>query len=145
MKGRELGSMYIENDVIQILETDPKETEDERKAFFMIVAPAIKYYAYDARIVTEWWALVDELPVGYACLTERGKEEVQFFVVVTDERRGVGLGKLMIRFATDQAIRHRKRMIVAIVKNDNRAYSVLEDEGFEPVEPGLLRKELKWQ
>lgn len=77
-------------------------------------------------------------------------EGVVLSAIVVNDYRRLGLGRFMIRLATDQAIRYRKRTIMAEVENTNEgALKILDEEDFEKQpeqHPGytLLKKELKW-
>jgi ribosomal protein S18 acetylase RimI-like enzyme len=150
MIGRELGSMMIEDRVIQVIETEATKTVDNRADFLATVAGADFSAFIGSVIVTEWWALVgaEKQPIAYASLVaaDADSPEVSLLVIVHPDFRGRGVGKFMTRFATDQAIRFRKRSIVCKVEPSSPIVRTLMDEEFDP-DPSrrAFRKVLKWR
>ena len=158
MTERLLGHMQIANDKIQIAEVE--FSEDVIRKWYRDAHGSLDGYEPKPQNEIEWFAFLthkgnETLPhatiVSYAALTPIENNEVRFRWIVSREYRGWGLGKLMARFATDQAIRNRKRAIVIDVEKSNEiALKILEDEEFEVVphqESGIvgMRKELRWQ
>ena len=142
---REIGSMQIENERVVFVETNPATMGEAREQFFQSIG--LGTTGLLSQIVTEWWAKIGEESIGYACLTEYANEEVKLLALVIPKYRGTGVGKLMIRLATDQAIRYRKRAIRVNRGDTNEVgLRILEDDEYErPVNEDVLRKELKWQ
>lgn len=148
MIGSEIGSMSIENDRVLIVETNPEMTKELKDEFFVNIPKSDLRCEYQGAIIAaEWLATIDDLLIGIGWLLDISDDWVALFVVVHPERRGVGLGKLMIKLATDMAIRHRKRVILIPVKECNDAAQyILEGEEFELTPDGTMyRKDLKWQ
>ncbi len=152
MKERELGSMQIANERIRVVEKSSDVDKDPQTQFSQGWPPLLDDYL-GATVLTEWWAMTEEQKlIGWATLfvTPGIEESVALWACVAEDRRRSGLGKLMIRMGTDQAIRYRKRTIWAEVLATNAAaLSILDDEEFEKqpeAHPGfvVLRKELKW-
>lgn len=166
MSERELGSMQIANERIVITEVPisqesivvdgvVKSVAIERRSPFMD-KDAYTPFLHEQRggiIQAEWYAeTMEGKVVAWAMIVHGldGPDTVILFACVTTPYRRLGLGKFMIRLGTDQAIRYRKRTILAEVANTNTvALAIAEDEEFEKqpeAHPGftLLRKELKW-
>lgn len=153
---RLIANMQIENDVIRVVEVPPFQQEYP-VADFLHTIPGVIVPTLEDRVMAEWLALCGDRLVGAGVLVENGAIqmmacEVDLQVAVHVDYRGFGLGKLMIRTATDLAIRHRRRLIVALVAQvDLAAITVLDFEDFEPdpIVPGSLnvvyKKVLKWQ
>lgn len=150
MIARALGGMQIANDRIVVVE---RELSDQERAPFVIYRDPALLADSHAKIYKEWVALTGEqVIVGVGVLFEMGDNEsvVVLSAYVSPDYRRVGLGRLMLRFGTDQAIRYRKRTILAKTTDNNAAaLRILEDEDFEKqadVLPGyaFFKKELKW-
>lgn len=156
--GRILGHIQIVNDTIRVAEAklpdeiiqDYFKTLDHagRRCERPIQATDITWFAY-APDPEDSGKL--EKMIGYGVLTRIAPEEVALRWVISPEYRGLGLGKLMARFGTDQAIRYRQRTITAAIDHKNEiALGILDQEDFESSsQPGQeivrLKKELKWQ
>jgi len=149
MIGREIASMSIENDRVVILETRPADTVIVRKEF--LGKHLGGDFAAKSECIAEWYAVIDEEPIAYAALHESGGQSVVFSVYTPDEYRGLGLGKLMIRCATDLAIVHRQRLITTMVpKTQESAIHILEEDGFDRVpspsaDSVTMVKQLRWE
>lgn len=137
MIGRELGLMQYENTQIRVVEARLKD-EEIRK-----FVPKEK----DSNgTEIQWFAYVDLNLVAWAEMADYGHDSVWLEVMVLPQYRGVGLGKLMIRIATDLAIRYRKRAISVDMTSDPAVTAILEAEEFEEKKDvNHWRKELKWQ
>jgi ribosomal protein S18 acetylase RimI-like enzyme len=158
MKERELGSMQIAGVTIRVVETTlGPETLSQPRVRFMLMAPSIPLLWVELNgtlICSEWYARIGEKDVAWAVLLENVKdrtgEGVAIYAAVDDANRRLGLGRFMIRLGTDQAIRYRKRTILAEAENTNEAaLKIMDEEEFEvqpEQHPGftLLKKELKW-
>lgn len=151
---RELASMQIAGEKLRVME---KEFDiSETSEFLDTVNPDEGVMpTRGVNVVGKWleWAAFtgeSEMASWAALFPMVGSDSVILWAAVKPKFRGIGLGKLMIRLATDQAIRYRKRMIIVEVKNDNApALQILDAEDFEKqpeVRAGftLLKKELKW-
>ncbi len=163
---REIGSMNIAGTRIQVLDW---KLEDARVQAFIDTLDHEARVAFthkpDMEKEIQWFALipgdmtgkpmgtesVEERIVAYGHMVAAFDEHVYFSCVVHQDYRGVGLGKLMIRLATDLAIRHRKRMVMTRALDSNKKLTdILETEEFEKQEmeaaPGtsVWAKELKW-
>lgn len=149
MIGRELGGMYVENDVIKVIETQPVETAMDRQLFLPKLAEARDKFPHGTLIVSEWWAVIGDQPVAYGLLGRIDDEKVDLFVGVLSDKRGLGLGAFMIRCGTDMAIRHRVRQIFVKVESQSPIIRLLEEDGYEKLgQDGLIvifQKELQWQ
>ena len=149
MNDRELGSMYVENETIKIVEIG---ADPQRRAAFMTSLSTILWDAHtyeNEKIVAEWIANVDGKDVAWGLLESTGTDSVRCFVAVKIDYRRQGLGSLMYSFATDLAIRYRKKEITASCDASSEAAIVILDKNeFEQVEqlPGTIRfrKALKW-
>lgn len=154
MKEHLLGHMQIANDKIQIAEVEFDEGVVQK--WYRDQYGSLDGYTGRPADQIEWFAFIVDNEkkgtiVSYAALVPINDRDVRFRWVVTKEYRGLGLGRLMARFATDEAIRYRKRAIVISLEKSNAiAQRILEDEEFEIVageHSGTIemRKELKWQ
>ncbi len=153
VKERELGNMQIAGEKIRILET--QDPEDQWGAAWQnnTKIPFFRQIQWPGFLVARWQAFNS---AGYAIAEAflfdcgQGTEVVGFTAEVVEASRNIGLGRFMIRLATDQAIRYRKRTILTEVENSNAAaLHILDIEDFEKqpdVHPGFtfLKKELKW-
>jgi GNAT superfamily N-acetyltransferase len=130
MMARPLGSMFVAGERIRIEEA----------------------LEFEPTLLSKWLALLDDgTEVGYAYLTRHETEDVSLWANVNEDYRGIGLGKLLIRLATDQAIYYRRRRITTIVAESNAtAIHILETEDFDKTGDApegfvFFKKELKWQ
>lgn len=153
-----LGNMQVANEQIRIVET--KVPEDVLIKFLARADPSRDIEPPNVIDIT-WFAFAPlenqpiedetkyERIVGYASLERSGKDDVVLRWVVDLDYRSMGVGKLLARFATDQAIHYRMRTISAFTNNEV-AIRILEAEMFEPVPPEIngrihMKKVLKWQ
>lgn len=153
MKERELGNMQIAGERIVVFENNV--APGSLVAYSRNTAPLYQSLALSrCLVVTEWTAILsEESGAASAILIETAddKDAVVFDVFVAESHRRLGLGRFMIRLATDQAIRYRKRTILAEVENTNAgALKILDEEDFEiqpEQHPGytLLKKSLDWK
>lgn len=150
MIARALGGMQIANEKISVIEV---AADWEHDAEFVRSWTPIYADIGEPSPYKRWAALSDsQSAVAIAELAELPdtKDTVLLWAFVGAEYRRVGLGRLMLRFGTDMAIRYRKRTIFAECRPDNAAaIKILEDEEFEKQperNPGfvLFKKELKW-
>lgn len=152
MIDRILGHMQIANETIQVVET--KLPDEALKPFFdRLDLPGKQAYQAPKATDITWYALtLDETVIAYGLLAR--DEETRcgtFTFIVIPPYRDVGLGKFMVRFGTDQAIRYRLKEIVVTLPQDlriirPRAVRMLEAEDFDLVDgQGIMRKVLKWQ
>lgn len=151
---RVMGGMQLANEMIQVVDGFMQESE---VADFIV---SLGENVFDMNLEStdiRWYAmapdeeLVKHVIVGYAVLKRTENDEADFRWAIAPKYRGVGLGLLMARMATDQAIRYRLRAINASIESGrDRAIELLESEEFEfvpPKEAGtvIMRKELKWR
>lgn len=149
--------MQIANDRIWIMEEDLSMNGPQKEEFLARVRiETPKPFGPIGLVVAMWWAFTDENKIVafghlmHDCPDPQDIETVLLIAHVLESHRHLGLGRFMIRLATDQAIRYRKRAIMAEVENTNEgALKILDEEDFEKQpeqHPGytLLKKELKW-
>lgn len=148
MNEREIGYMQIANERIRVVEP----TKGSLNPAWPFLPESYREFMENAIF---WEALTDDSnDIASAGLLQDAPTDahVLFWVEVDSKWRGNGLGTLMIRLATDQAIHYRKRSIVTKVPKVNlQAIHLLEDQEFEKlrevvetVDLVVLRKELKW-
>lgn len=167
---REIGSMTIAGTRIQVV--DMKRLDADVQAFIdTLDQEALQAFTHkpDMENEIQWFAEIPGdltgTPVGTEPLAVAARivaygylmagikaETVLFSCVVHQDYRGVGLGKLMIRLATDLAIRHRRKFMMTAAPTANaRLTDILESEEFEKADAGstpgasVWTKELKWQ
>lgn len=148
MNELEIGHMQIANERIRVIEPTKGSLN-----------PAWPFLPEIYRSFTENWILWQALTADGKSVASAGllqseptDDHVLFWAEVDEKWRGNGLGGLMIRLATDQAIHYRKRSVETMVPVAHKtAIHLLEDQEFEkqleiesPVPCVVLRKELKW-
>jgi GNAT superfamily N-acetyltransferase len=140
MTGRQLGTMQIENDLVVV--TDRLLETIERREIMASIGETDSWWLEH---ISEWVARIDQGAIAYGTLIEIDKNCVTAYVCVKPDRRGLGIGRFMSRFAVDLAIRNRYRLIVIQVDND-AAKAIALDLEFEPVpdRPEYMQRELKW-
>ena len=173
LETRELGYMTIANDRIFVIERKiaPAVVQEWINRLDGAALKTFRHIPEETDL--QWCALAPADPdskydgfeynrgpyrmVAYASLRQVASEEVRFVWAVVEEFRGLGLGKLMARFATDMAIRYRNRKISAVVDYGHAtAINILEMEDFDistPIDDHesmsgkvvKLVKELRWQ
>jgi ribosomal protein S18 acetylase RimI-like enzyme len=143
--------MQVAGERIVVVETDPTVTWPAKDEFFKTLRSESPVPAGAAgTVVANWFACTETAVVAFGHLIEQDVETVWLWVHVLKSHRRLGLGRLMIRLGTDQAIRYRKRTILAQVENTNEpALKILDEEEFEvqpEQHPGftLMKKTLNW-
>jgi GNAT superfamily N-acetyltransferase len=113
---------------------------------FAASLPNVEMKYMGALVVSEWRARLNDRIVGLGILMKIDHDMCAAWVVVHPDHRNVGVGKFMCRLITDLAIRHRQRVIIAeLPDDDGRVKHILEGEEFdERPGGGSMRKELKW-
>ena len=158
MKDRELAKMQVANDIFLIIEKkldDEDAVQNEFRQQYLLRQESFPPQVWGGRYVEiAWWAMENETNiVGFGSLsgaTLTPSDTVWLWAYVTEPRRGLGLGKLLMRLGTDLAIRYRKREILTAVPSMSApALHILDIEDFEidkarSGEFSVLRKELKW-
>lgn len=148
MNEREIGHMQIANERIRVIEP----TKGSLSPAWPFLPESYREFMENAIF---WQALTEDgnsIAIAGFLQDQPTNEHVLFWVEVDSTWRGNGLGALMIRLATDQAIHYRKRSIVTKVPAVNlQAIHLLEDQEFEKlrgiedtVDLVVLRKSLKW-
>lgn len=148
MNEREIGHIQIANERIRVIEPTKGSINPE----WPFLPESYREFMENAIF---WQALTEDgssIAVAGFLQDTPTNAHVLFWAEVDPKWRGNGLGALMIRLATDQAIHYRKRSIVTKVPAVNlQAIHLLEDQEFEKMREVVetadlmvLRKELKW-
>ena len=93
----------------------------------------------------DWIVLMDGDPAGRLCVNSADEHIAILDIELMPERRGQGIGTLLIRDVIAKAGSEAKSVRLSVARENVRAFRLYERLGFTTVSDGELYIEMEWE